>query len=403
MQAERFDESGAQGADRNPVSCAWVQTRLFDYVDGELAFTERLNVEAHLEVCPACHTEMIQRRMAENALASALSLVPSPGDLRPEFYARLAAQPTRQSFWTGWRIAVPSLALGALALVVLRPLLFSPTATDPKPQPPKPDRDRSAALLAIAPRPLERGEPTETQGATAKPLHEAVPPATTAGRNNERTEMKSRAVASAAFHSPLGLSAQKSSLAKEKAPPREKTRFLARKQGMGEAEIEVVLLHSVARNRLDKTTLVASLQPLQNPPEAGGLLRRETLDLRRNLRFQNGAVDTYSLAYRELSESAQDANTLPEMKANLHNFSTHIQTEALNRTAFSVAPRAFYYRMPAGEALAASAEDEVDLQMQDEEREFTASTRMASATEGDVLTIWAEGAPDEEETTGGTN
>src|SRR5581483_637885 len=123
MRPEPGADRGAQSHSLTPPRCAAVQARLFDYLDGELPAVEQEPIRAHLEVCAACRREAALCRQAERALESARNAVPSPGDLRADFYARLAAseQTAARRAWLSWKVAVPALAACALAALLIRP------------------------------------------------------------------------------------------------------------------------------------------------------------------------------------------------------------------------------------------------------------------------------------------
>ena len=106
-----------------PCSCDWVQARLFGYLDGELPLSERERFQTHTEACPACTREVHNARRADLALHQAISAVPAAGDLRSGFYSKLAqseAKPRMSRRW-GWALAAPAFAACAIAVVMMRP------------------------------------------------------------------------------------------------------------------------------------------------------------------------------------------------------------------------------------------------------------------------------------------
>ena len=113
----------AKGRPRNIVPgssrCDRFQPHLLSYVDHELNADERRLMEVHLQQCTACRAEMASFQQAEALLGSAASNIPSPGDLRPEFYARLE-QSTRRSPAIRWGFAVPAIACAAMALFLFK-------------------------------------------------------------------------------------------------------------------------------------------------------------------------------------------------------------------------------------------------------------------------------------------
>ena len=97
--------------------CARVRSRVFDYLEGSLRDDERRRMDAHLAACAGCRTEIALARRSERALASVLDAAPDPGDLRPGFYARLAASP-RTTPRLPRRTLAPALSVALLALAL---------------------------------------------------------------------------------------------------------------------------------------------------------------------------------------------------------------------------------------------------------------------------------------------
>src|SRR5262249_29273433 len=126
-----------------------------DYLDGELPAAEREPIRAHLEVCAVCRREAALCQQSERALASALSAVPPPGDLRTDFYARLASSEQTAAArrpCLSCEVSAPALAACALAVLLL-PLMPSPP-TSPVPittTVPSPDKPAAPTTLAQAP------------------------------------------------------------------------------------------------------------------------------------------------------------------------------------------------------------------------------------------------------------
>lgn len=105
-----------------PNRCARATDSVFAYLDGEMNPKEKAEFEAHLDACPACRQEVALCRTAERALGAGAGAIPPAGDLRPTFYARLAAeqQKQRRPLWIGWKAAVPALAMTLIAVTLLR-------------------------------------------------------------------------------------------------------------------------------------------------------------------------------------------------------------------------------------------------------------------------------------------
>lgn len=139
------------------LTCADVRAREWDFVEGALSIPERAAVQTHLDACAACRQELTLCRNAQGALVSATTQIPSPGDLRTDFYARLATQ-QRPSYRYGRPLALSALALSLLAAALIRPALqtgFVPHATvanDPASlAAARPDPKLPPALLALPP------------------------------------------------------------------------------------------------------------------------------------------------------------------------------------------------------------------------------------------------------------
>jgi anti-sigma factor RsiW len=99
------------------MNCQEAQTLLHAYVDGELEMTGNLEIEQHLQACPACaqaHTCLGELR---TALQTQLPYFAPPRQLRLRVQAALRQSPSRQF---ARRLAVPRwLTLAACVAVVL--------------------------------------------------------------------------------------------------------------------------------------------------------------------------------------------------------------------------------------------------------------------------------------------
>lgn len=137
-------DQGGEGIDspaRHSTVCRWVRERLLDYLDGSLPEPERLTFQAHVAECDACRIEARAARSAEEALSSLLSAAPEFGDLRPAFYARLAASrqlSRKRAAWSG---------VGAIAVVAIGSLLFAHRS---RPSPIAPMKDGRTVVAELA-------------------------------------------------------------------------------------------------------------------------------------------------------------------------------------------------------------------------------------------------------------
>jgi len=100
-----------------PAGCEHIQSRLLPYLDLDLNPAERSLVESHLEHCGTCRAEMAAFRRVETVLGTAAATIPSPGDLRTEFYARLE-QSRRRKGISPWLLTAPALTVAAALLFV---------------------------------------------------------------------------------------------------------------------------------------------------------------------------------------------------------------------------------------------------------------------------------------------
>ena len=130
--------------------CEHIQPRLLSYLDRALDPVERSLIEKHLRQCASCRTELAEFQRAEEALGGAAAAMASPGDLRPEFYARLAAS-RRAPSRIRWGYAVPVAVCAGLLLLLVR---FVPTRMAPDSGPMGDPASRQIARIET--RPLHR-------------------------------------------------------------------------------------------------------------------------------------------------------------------------------------------------------------------------------------------------------
>lgn len=118
MLRNLFDKGGQRPTGSGSAQCAHVQSCLPSYLDHELNGSERRLIEGHLEQCSACRADLAAYERAESALGCAVSTIPSPGDMRAEFYARLErSRRTPAAF--RWGYALPAVACAGLVLLAL--------------------------------------------------------------------------------------------------------------------------------------------------------------------------------------------------------------------------------------------------------------------------------------------
>ena len=114
MLRNLFDKDRPRTIVAGDSRCDQFQPRLLSYVDHELNADERQFMENHLRLCAECRAELGSFQQAEALLGAAASSIPSAGDLRPAFYARLE-QSRRRSPANRWVVAVPAIACAAMA------------------------------------------------------------------------------------------------------------------------------------------------------------------------------------------------------------------------------------------------------------------------------------------------
>jgi hypothetical protein len=406
-----------------------VQTRCFDYLDGGLAAADRQQVEAHLAACAVCRREMEMSRRSEAALSSALSATPPAGDLRAAFYARLAASRAPQPWWASGRLALPAVAACALVLMLWRPAttIAPPETTEPKlpnslaATPAKPFSDskeregagRREDRLDFAGRKIAApivAMPFESAGsakrrASVENSRQSLN-VDAAGQNRPLAEAIAPGVASG-----LGRAAGSPG-----TPPRQNP---SEPMLPGKAESE-------ARSFKEASS---STRPQQNALAAGGFGRGlsggATPELRQQMRRNAEAISPHKTwAADKLEEQA----TLSDRKANAdiegamdnttYAFHSSLGAESpaeaplqrekettLNLYADSDALRSYYgvalqARRTALSIAPGEPNAEVDLNVEDDVRGFSASTRVQSSVEeredGQILTIEADSAPESE-------
>jgi anti-sigma factor RsiW len=97
------------------MSCDRMENRILPYVDGRLKAGEMREVEAHLKTCAACLLRVNEFRAVTGLLDELPQIEPSAAfDIR--VHARVAAEPVKESWWTGF---APSLRVVFAAAMLL--------------------------------------------------------------------------------------------------------------------------------------------------------------------------------------------------------------------------------------------------------------------------------------------
>ncbi len=115
---------------RLSAECEKTRSRLFDLFENVLTPSDRIRVEAHLSRCEECGKVWEGLRLSERALLTASADLPSPGDLRPAFYARLQQRTAERSSAKKplifWGAAGTVLTFTVLFLTLRPPLSTAP-------------------------------------------------------------------------------------------------------------------------------------------------------------------------------------------------------------------------------------------------------------------------------------
>ena len=348
-----------------PHECRNAQNRLLAYLDEGLDPIAQTQMQAHLDSCERCRTELAQYRRAESALASAVFMAPPVGDLRADFYARLAASKRPQAGQRGaniWRVAVPACAAGLLWLI-WRPGL--PADRTQKPVSVVVNRPPLMKKLeSISPVPALKNfvvaqkfvpafsrKPKEKFTAPQKRLEIARVPATAAGKHGF------------AFNSP--------------AVPGKETTSALRPEPFG-----LMTGRNKPRAYARGLSVLASAKKLPQVVE---------------LYSYKLAMSSHFAEQEVLAEAARQSKDASLFDTSLSAESK--EEKVPERLAFRqgqlgrVAPLSVQIVLKKAEAVSAM-EDTVDLEVRDETRGFASSTRVAGSIEqqesGEVLTIEAE-------------
>jgi len=98
------------------MSCSRMENKILGYVDGRLKESERLEMEKHLSTCAACRLRVNEFR-AVTVLLDELPLIEPSSAFDIRVHARVAAEPTKQSWWA-WLTPSPRVAFAASMLVL---------------------------------------------------------------------------------------------------------------------------------------------------------------------------------------------------------------------------------------------------------------------------------------------
>src|SRR3954469_9373442 len=116
------------------MNCEAAQTLVDAYIDGELDPAGRLEIERHLEDCASCSHGYGQHRALQGALGAGELRFNAPPELRERVRFALRreakAETAQRTVPRRWFTAAASLAIAALAILVLLPLAPSRRGDD---------------------------------------------------------------------------------------------------------------------------------------------------------------------------------------------------------------------------------------------------------------------------------
>src|SRR5271154_5018998 len=98
------------------MSCERMESRILGYVDGRLKQSERADAEKHLAGCAPCRVRVAEFR-AVSGLLDELPVIEPSGAFDAGVYARVAAEPVKQSWWA-WLNFSPRVAFAASMLLL---------------------------------------------------------------------------------------------------------------------------------------------------------------------------------------------------------------------------------------------------------------------------------------------
>jgi len=99
------------------MNCNVAVMYMHDYLDGELAREDSLQLLRHLRECPTCHTRYEELERTD-ALVKAQPIEKAPEDLGDRIMKALP-NPRRPAAWTSWVRRHPAVSAAALFLVVM--------------------------------------------------------------------------------------------------------------------------------------------------------------------------------------------------------------------------------------------------------------------------------------------
>lgn len=107
------------------TECQQIEELLAAFALDALEIDEKLQVEAHLENCPACQRALVDYQAVGEGLMAALPPIQPPARVRARLLAQTAPQPEQQDWSERWRSLFPRLVPIAALTAVLILLVFN--------------------------------------------------------------------------------------------------------------------------------------------------------------------------------------------------------------------------------------------------------------------------------------
>lgn len=102
------------------MECKQAASLMHDYLDGDLAQDQALELNSHLDACPSCMQQYKQLEQTNMMLFAAMkSSVPSASDELVEQIMRKIPKPRKQQVWLKWVKHHPALTAAAVFLLVM--------------------------------------------------------------------------------------------------------------------------------------------------------------------------------------------------------------------------------------------------------------------------------------------
>src|SRR5258708_17664112 len=84
------------------MKCEEVHHFIDTYLDGELDFARRVELEEHLAVCPSCRSLLEERQAFRAFFVAAVQEYKAPPQLEAKVLAAMRRVPTKEKFFLWW-------------------------------------------------------------------------------------------------------------------------------------------------------------------------------------------------------------------------------------------------------------------------------------------------------------